>query len=83
MLVLADPALAVDPGFALSVLATGGLVLLAPPWAEALCRRGLPRWAAEGLAVPTAAFVVTIPLVAGLSGQLNPVTVPRSVSAGR
>ncbi len=81
VLVLADPALAVDPGFALSVLATGGLVLLAPPWAEALCRRGLPRWAAEGLAVPTAAFVVTIPLVAGLSGQLNPVTVPANLLA--
>ncbi|HWM60279.1 MAG TPA: ComEC/Rec2 family competence protein [Pseudonocardia sp.] len=81
VLVLADPALAVDPGFALSVLATGGLVLLAPPWAEALCRRGLPRWAAEGLVVPTAAFVVTIPLVAGLSGQLNPVTVPANLLA--
>lgn len=74
-LVLLDPALAVDPGFALSVLATAALVLLAPPWAGALRRRGVPGWAAEALAVPAAAFLVTAPLVAGLSGQVGAVTV--------
>ena len=42
---LIDPALAVDAGFALSVLATGALVLLAPGWRDAL--RG-PRRAARG-----------------------------------
>jgi competence protein ComEC len=75
VLVLADPALAVNPGFGLSVSATAALVLLAPGWAEGLQRRGVPGWVAEALAVPTAAFVVTAPLVAGLSGQLNLVTV--------
>ncbi len=74
-LLLTDPALAVDPGFALSVLATGGLVLLAPGWAAGLCAGGLPGWAAEALAVPAAAFLVTAPLVAGLSGQVGLVTV--------
>jgi competence protein ComEC len=41
-LVLIDPELAVSVGFALSVLATGGLILIAPPWSEALQRRGIP-----------------------------------------
>ncbi|MHA6781229.1 ComEC/Rec2 family competence protein [Pseudonocardia saturnea] len=74
-LLLADPALAVDPGFALSVLATGALVLVAPGWAEALRGRGMPVWAAEALVVPAAAFLVTAPVVAGLSGQIAPVAV--------
>ena len=37
------PELAVSVGFALSVLATGGLILIAPAWSESLQRRGLPR----------------------------------------
>ena len=48
VLLLVDPALAVDPGFALSVLATGALVLLAPGWADALRRRGVPRLGGGG-----------------------------------
>ncbi|GAA2550667.1 ComEC/Rec2 family competence protein [Pseudonocardia hydrocarbonoxydans] len=75
VLVLADPALAVDPGFALSVLATGALVLVAPGWAAGLRRRGAPRWAAEALVVPAAAFLATAPVIAGLSGQVAPVAV--------
>lgn len=75
VLLLLDPALAVDPGFALSVIATAALVLLAPRWADALRRRRVPGWAAEALAVPAAAFVVTAPLVAGLSGVVSPISV--------
>ena len=75
VLLLVDPALAVDPGFALSVSATAALVLLAPGWADAMRRRGMPGWAAEALAVPAAAFLVTAPLVAGLSGAVSPIAV--------
>lgn len=39
VLVLYDPALATSMGFALSVVATAGLVLVAPRWASGLCRR--------------------------------------------
>jgi competence protein ComEC len=81
VLLLVDPALGVDPGFALSVVATGALVLLAPGWSEALCRRRVPRWAAEALAVPAAAFLATTPLVAGLNGTLNPLAVLANVVA--
>jgi competence protein ComEC len=81
VLLLADPALAVDPGFALSVLATAALVLLAPGWSTALQRRGVPRWMAEALAVPAAAFLATAPLVAGLNGEVSPVAVAANLLA--
>ncbi|MGH3865827.1 MAG: DNA internalization-related competence protein ComEC/Rec2 [Pseudonocardiaceae bacterium] len=75
VLLLVDPALGGDPGFTLSVLATGALVLLAPGWAAALRRHGVPSGIAEALAVPAAAHVVTAPVVAGLSGQVSLVAV--------
>ncbi len=81
VLLLVDPALAVHPGFGLSVLATGALVLLAPGWSEAMARRGVPRWAAEAVCVPAAAFLATAPLVAGLSGQVSTVAVVANLLA--
>jgi competence protein ComEC len=75
VLLLIDPTLGGDAGFALSVLATGGLVLLAPSWVAALRRYGVPPGIAEALAVPAAAHVVTAPVVAGLSGQVSLVAV--------
>jgi DNA internalization-related competence protein ComEC/Rec2 len=80
-LLLADPALASDPGFALSVLATAALVLVAPGWAAGLRRRGVPAGAAEALVVPAAACVATAPLVAGLSGTVSLVTVAANLLA--
>jgi competence protein ComEC len=80
-LVLYDPAMATDFGFALSVLATAGLVLLAPRWADAMTRRGVPAGYAEGLAIPLAAFVVTAPVIAGMAGQLSVVSVLANVLA--
>jgi competence protein ComEC len=74
-LLLVDPALARDPGFALSVTATAALVLVAPGWADALRRRGVPAGAAEALVVPAAACLATAPLVAGLSGQVSVIAV--------
>jgi competence protein ComEC len=80
-LVLYDPAMAVDFGFALSVLATAGLVMLAPRWADAMTRRGVPAGYAEGLAIPLAAFVVTAPVIAGMAGQLSVISVLANVLA--
>ncbi|MFC5996839.1 DNA internalization-related competence protein ComEC/Rec2 [Pseudonocardia hispaniensis] len=74
-LLLADPRLAIDPGFALSALATAALVLVAPGWAGALRRRGVPPGAAEALVVPAAAGLATAPLIAGLSGEVSLVSV--------
>ncbi|MDN5860794.1 MAG: ComEC/Rec2 family competence protein [Pseudonocardia sp.] len=75
VLVLVDPALAVDAGFALSVTATAALVLIAPGWAEAMRRRGFPAPLAEAVAVASAACLATAPLVAGLTGTVNPAAV--------
>ncbi|WP_086848860.1 ComEC/Rec2 family competence protein [Amycolatopsis kentuckyensis] len=81
LLVVADPAMATDFGFALSVCATGGLVLLAPRWADVLVRRGIPPGFAEGLAVPLAAFLVTAPVLAGMAGSVSLVSVLTNVLA--
>ncbi|MEU2038048.1 ComEC/Rec2 family competence protein [Nocardia niwae] len=73
------PALAVNAGFALSVVATGGLILLAPSWADWLRARGWWRVAAETVAVSAGAFVVTTPLVIALTGRLSLVAVLANV----
>ncbi|WP_077082175.1 ComEC/Rec2 family competence protein [Mycobacterium numidiamassiliense] len=65
------PQLAVDVGFALSVLATAALVVIAPAWSQGLARRGCPKPLADGLAVAAAAHLVTAPLVAGISGRFS------------
>lgn len=81
-LLLVDPALGTDPGFALSVLATGALVLLAPGWVRGMRAAGVPPGVAEALAVPAAAHLVTAPVVAGLSGQVSLVAVVANLLAG-
>jgi competence protein ComEC len=63
--------LAVDVGFALSVLATAALVVIAPVWSRRLVGRGCPKPLADALAVAWAAHVVTAPLVAGISGRVS------------
>jgi competence protein ComEC len=74
VLLLFDPWLALSLGFALSALATAGILFLAPPWRDALAS-WLPRWAAEAVAVPFAAQLVCTPMVAAISGQVSLVAV--------
>ncbi|MFC0532637.1 ComEC/Rec2 family competence protein [Phytohabitans kaempferiae] len=81
VLVLWDPELAGNAGFALSALATAGLLLLAPRWRDALRRRGVPAGAAEALAVPAAAQFACGPVVAGLSGSVSLVAIPANLLA--
>src|SRR6185312_13442931 len=56
-LLLWDPALAQDAGFAMSVLATAAILLIAPGWSAALRRRHLPGGLAEAVAVAAAAHL--------------------------
>ncbi|HEU5038692.1 MAG TPA: ComEC/Rec2 family competence protein [Nocardioides sp.] len=79
-LLLVQPGLAVSPGFALSVLATAGILLLAPGWRDALAR-WLPRWVAEAVAIPAAAQLACTPVVAALSGQVSLVAVVANLAA--
>lgn len=75
VLVCLSPALARSYGFALSVLATFGLLVLAPPWRDRLVARGCPRRLAEAVAVPAAAQVMCGPVIAMLAAQVNVVGV--------
>ena len=71
ILLVVAPHLAVDVGFALSVLATAALVVIAPVWSRRLTGRGCPKPLADAIAVAWAAHLVTAPLVAGISGRLS------------
>jgi competence protein ComEC len=71
VLLTVAPQLAVDVGFALSVVATAALVVIAPVWSRRLVVRGWPKPAADALAVAWAAHVVTAPLVASISGRVS------------
>jgi competence protein ComEC len=68
-LLVADPWLARNYGFVLSVLATGGLLLLAGPLARAL-GRWLPRWLAVVIAVPVAAQLACQPVIILLDASI-------------
>lgn len=80
-LVLIDPWLARSIGFALSVLATGGIVLFAARWTDVVTAWA-PRWLAEAVAVPLAAQLTTQPVVSAISGQVSLVGLAANLLAG-
>ncbi len=72
--VIGDPWQARDAGFALSVMATTGLLLFAPVIVERLSRY-IPEKLAQALAPPIAAIVFCSPVLVALSGYLSPISV--------
>lgn len=77
VLLVWDPWLARSYGFALSSVATLGLLVLAPPWGRAIARR-LPRGLkplGPVLAVPVAAQAVCAPIVVPLQGSVSLIAV--------
>ncbi|MFE6775709.1 ComEC/Rec2 family competence protein [Streptomyces sp. NPDC057702] len=80
-LLLYDPWLARSYGFALSVLATGALLTIAPRWSAALRARGVPRRLAEVLAAAAAAQAVCAPVVVVLSARVSLVAIPCNLLA--
>ncbi|QJU53015.1 ComEC/Rec2 family competence protein [Herbiconiux sp. KACC 21604] len=80
VLLAVDPWLARSAGFALSVLATAGLLLLTRPLAT-FAERVMPRWLALAVAVPVAAQLACQPVLFLLSPQLTPYTVPANLLA--
>lgn len=79
-LVFVDPWLSRSAGFILSVTATGGILLLAPPMSRRL-ERWMPRWCALAIAVPMAAQLVCTPAIAAISGQISLVAVAANLLA--
>jgi competence protein ComEC len=81
VLLLGDnPWLARNPGFALSAVATGGLLLLARPWADRLARR-MPRPLALALAAPAAAQAACGPVLVLLTPSVSLVSIPANLLA--
>jgi len=80
LLLLADPWLSRSIGFALSCVATAGIVALARPWA-AYAARWMPRPLAAALAVPLAAQLACTPLLVGMAGELSISAVPANLLA--
>ncbi len=77
ILLCIDPALARSYGFALSALATLGLVIFARPWGDAIASRLPPRAALIGdaIAIPLAAQVVCAPVIVLLQGNIAVIAV--------
>lgn len=79
-LLVNDPWLARDYGFALSVLATAGLLVLAGPLSRVLSR-WMPRSLAIALAVPTAAQLACQPVLVLLTPTLPLFGIPANLLA--
>jgi competence protein ComEC len=80
-LLLLDPYLSRSYGFALSVLASAGIIWWARRW-TVLLRSWLPTVVAEAIAVPLAAQLATTPVVAQLSGAISVVGLLANALAG-
>ena len=74
LLVLIDPFQSVDPGFALSVLATAGILIFSPIIKVRLLKYLKVDWIVEALAIPISATVFCMPVIVLLSGQFAPLT---------
>lgn len=75
LLLFADPSLAGEPAFLLSVLATLGIVVFTPPITEVLARR-VPKLLAEPIAICTAAQLTCLPVVIALSEHFSVYSIP-------
>lgn len=80
VLLFFEPGLAVQPGFALSVLATLGILVLAPGWTRWLTRR-MSEPAAAAIAIPAAAQAACAPVIALIGGGLSLIAIPANLIA--
>jgi competence protein ComEC len=81
-LILMDPFQAIDPGFALSVAATAGILLLAPRLEIWSTERFGHEKLAQVIAIPLAATFMCTPIILAISGLFSLVSIPANVLAG-
>ena len=81
ILLLVDPWLADAYGFILSVAATAGLLITAPPWRDRLISRRVPIMIATAAAFTAAAELYCEPLLVTFTGRLPLLSVPANVLA--
>ena len=75
LLLLINPFYVRDPGFALSVFATAGLLFLAPAITKWLTSKNLDAFIAEALAIPISATIFCQPIIVLLSGELSLISI--------
>ena len=75
-LILIDPFQAIDPGFALSVSATAGILILSPTLTGFFARFTRYKKVVELLAIPMAATIFCTPLIIAISGQFSLIALP-------
>lgn len=80
LLTAADPWLGRSLGFALSVVASGGIVWWARRWAAVL-HGWLPPAVAEAVAVPLSAHLATLPIATAISGQVSMIGIVTNAAA--
>jgi competence protein ComEC len=78
--VVIDPWQSREPGFALSVLATGGLLLIAPR-ITAYLQRWMLRQVAAVIAIPIAALALCLPVIIALSGYISLISIIANIVA--
>ena len=80
-LILMDPFQAIDPGFALSVAATAGILLLAPRIQSWITNRFGHEKFAEIAAIPLSATIMCTPVILAISGLFSLVSIPANMLA--
>ena len=84
VLISIDPWLSISYGFALSIFATGGLILFSPKLVSLLDRwlpRQIPRWFVSTLTVTLCAQFAVLPLMISLSAPISLASIPANVIA--
>ena len=81
LLLCVDPRQAVAPGFALSVAATAGILILSPPCTAWLTRRRIPPFLALPLTVTLAAQIACAPILLLLQPGISIVALPANLVA--
>ena len=76
ILVLLDPFQALDAGFALSVAATAGILVLSPQVSGFIQLHGIKEGIADFLAIPLSATALCAPIIIAISGQLSLLSIP-------
>ena len=79
LLIVIDPFQAIDPGFALSVMATAGILLLSPPISIFLGRWIHHPRLVELISLPVSATILCTPVIVAISGQLSLVSIPANM----
>jgi competence protein ComEC len=79
LLIVMDPFQAIDPGFALSVMATAGILILSPPIAQTLGRWIHHPRLVELISLPVSATILCTPVIVAISGQLSLISIPANM----